>query len=131
MKTSKTTIVSKRQRITSVFESVSIDVEPKRVVHTSPLTFEDAEKMFRSRYPRASAPTDIIAIAASPLIFALEVIPRRITAATIVSGKATVIGARLQTVATASAPNATCASILVAQIVELTQSYFTNTSVIS
>ena len=41
--------VSARQRITSVCDNVRIEVDPKSVVQTSPLTFEDAEKMLRRR----------------------------------------------------------------------------------
>ena len=51
---------------TSAFVSVRIEVEPKRVEQTSPLKFDETEKRFINRYPIASAPTEIIAIAASP-----------------------------------------------------------------
>ena len=35
--------------ITSDFVSVKIDVEPKRVLHTSPVKFDDAENIFIKR----------------------------------------------------------------------------------
>ena len=56
---------------TSDFVSVRIDVEPNRVEHTSPETFPDVGNTFISKYPKARAPTDIIAIAASPFTFEL------------------------------------------------------------
>ena len=51
---------------TSAFVNVRIEVEPKRVEQTSPLRLEETEKTFIRRYPIARAPTEIIAIAASP-----------------------------------------------------------------
>jgi len=39
------------------------------VLHTSPERLDEVEKRFISRYPMASAPTEIMATAASPLIF--------------------------------------------------------------
>ena len=51
---------------TSAFVSVRIEVEPKRVEQTSPLKFDETENRFIKRYPIARAPTEIIAIAASP-----------------------------------------------------------------
>ena len=57
------------QSHTSVFVSVRIDVEPKRVEQTSPERFEETENTFIKRYPIARAPTEIIATAASPWIF--------------------------------------------------------------
>ena len=56
------------QRITSDFSSVKIDVEPNNVLHTSPETFAEDEKTFMIKYPIARAPTEIMAIAASPFI---------------------------------------------------------------
>ena len=94
---------------TSVSESVNIDVEPNNVLHTSPETFADDEKIFISIYPAASDPTDIIATAASPLIFVFPPVLRSSTAhmivKTITSGVFTVISS---TEAIARAPNATC-----------------------
>ena len=60
------------QTITSVLVSVSIDVDPKRLVHTSPDTLAEDENILTSIYPIASEPTDKIAIRASPLILALS-----------------------------------------------------------
>ena len=48
---------------------VSIEVEPNNVLHTSPERLGPVENIFIRRYPIASAPTEIMAIAASPLIF--------------------------------------------------------------
>ena len=55
--------------MTSPPERVRIEVEPKSVPQTSPETFAEGEKIFIIRYPNASAPTESIAIAASPRIF--------------------------------------------------------------
>ena len=68
MKITTTATDSTTHSQTSNEVSVRIDVEPKSVEHTSPERFDDAEKIFIIRYPNASAPTDIIAIAASPFI---------------------------------------------------------------
>ena len=51
---------------TSLIVKVNIDVEPNKVLHTSPETFAAVEKTFIKRYPIASDATEIIAIAASP-----------------------------------------------------------------
>ena len=48
--------------ITSVLLRVSIEVDPKRVLHTSPEMFAEVEKTFIIRYPKANAPTEIMAI---------------------------------------------------------------------
>lgn len=64
-----TTIIDKTSdNTTCEGKSVNIDVEPKSVVQTSPETFDDEENIFIKRYPMASEVTDIIAIAASPLV---------------------------------------------------------------
>ena len=44
-----------------------MDVDPKRVLHTSPDTLAEAENMLRRKYPAAIDPTDSMARAASPL----------------------------------------------------------------
>ena len=57
-----------------------MEVEPNSVLHTSPERFAEVEKMFISRYPTASAPTEIMAMAASPLIFVFCPVRRSSTA---------------------------------------------------
>ena len=59
------------QSHTSVLVNVRIEVEPNRLLHTSPEILAPVENTFIKRYPTASAPTEIIAIAASPFIFVL------------------------------------------------------------
>ena len=76
---------------TSFSVSVSMDVEPNNVEHTSPVRFEDVEKIFIIRYPKARAATDIIAMAASPLIFAFFPERRSITALITVTGSTIII----------------------------------------
>ncbi len=96
------------QIITSLSVRVNIDVEPNKVVQTSPDTFELAEKMLRRRYPKASADTDNMAIAASPLIFAFCPDLSKTTAEIIVIGSVNnILSARLSTVPIAIAPKAT------------------------
>ena len=96
---------------TSKTSSVSIDIEPKSVVHTSPAIFDELANMFVTRYPRARAPTESIAIAASPLIFESEPRLRSSTAQITVTGKTTIISPAIsKTVAIDNAPNATCES---------------------
>ena len=51
---------------TSALESVRIDVEPKSVLHTSPLIFAVGGNRFINRYPSASAPVEIMPTIASP-----------------------------------------------------------------
>ena len=46
-----------------------MEVEPNSVLQTSPERLDEVENRFIRRYPMASAPTEIMAIAASPLIF--------------------------------------------------------------
>ncbi len=52
----------------SVLVRVRMEVEPKREEQTSPKRLEETEKRLRRRYPTARAPTEIIAMRASPLI---------------------------------------------------------------
>ena len=85
--------------------------DPKRVLHTSPDTLDDTEKRFITRYPIASAPTDIIATAASPLILMFcPVRSSRIAAATVTGSTKNRLFEIPTTDATAIAPNATCES---------------------
>ena len=58
-----------KQSHTSDEVSVRRDVEPKRVLHTSPDTLAEVPATFITRYPTARAATEIMAMAASPLIF--------------------------------------------------------------
>ncbi len=93
---------------TSTFVKVNIEVEPNIIVQTSPLKFADEENMLINKYPRAKAPTEIIAIVASPLI--LEFWPpfKSITANNIVIGNTTnILFVKPKTVATAIAPKVT------------------------
>ncbi len=85
-----------------------MEVEPKRVEHTSPDTLDDTENTLSIRYPTAIAPTDSIAIAESPLICVLFPVLSKSTAHMIVTGIINrLTSAILRTVAIASAPNAT------------------------
>ncbi|MPM82511.1 hypothetical protein SDC9_129572 [bioreactor metagenome] len=94
---------------TSKATKVSIDVEPNNVLQTSPDTLADLEKTFKIKYPKANAPTESIAIAASPLIFAFWLDFNSITAAMVVTGKIiSMLSVRFKTVPNAIAPNATC-----------------------
>jgi len=86
-------------------------VEPKSVLHTSPDTFADGEKIFIIKYPKASAPTDIIATAASPLIFVFLPVFKSSTALITVTGSTTsILFEILSTEAIAIPPKATCES---------------------
>ena len=93
---------------TSAGDSVRMEVEPNSVLHTSPERLDEVEKMFIRRYPIASAPTEIMAMAASPLIFVFCPVCRSSTALrmvmTITRGILLVI---CSTAAIAIAPNAT------------------------
>lgn len=96
---------------TSAEESVSIDVPPNNVLHTSPDILAEEENVLKSRYPIARAPTEISAIAASPLIFVFRpVISSRIALTTVI-GKTIIISLDIpRTPDIANAPNATCES---------------------
>ena len=77
--------------------------------HTSPDKFADAENMFNNKYPIAKAPTESIAMAASPCILAF--LPRLINIIahiTVMGNTSNVSLASLSTPAIAIAPNATC-----------------------
>lgn len=76
---------------TSSFVNVSIEVDPNNVVHTSPDKFAEDEKTFIIKYPKASAPTDSMAMEASPLIFASFPLFNMSTALNIVIGRVTAI----------------------------------------
>ena len=96
------------QMTTSDMVRVSIDVDPKSVLHTSPEIFDDVENTFMIRYPNASIPTDIMAMAASPLILAFLPVRKSSMAHIIVTGITMyVLFDTPRTVATAMAPNAT------------------------
>ena len=87
---------------------VNMDVEPNRVLHTSPDTFGPVENIFISMYPIASALTDIMATAASPLIFVFCPVLNNRIAHTIVTGRINnILFVKFNTAATAIAPNAT------------------------
>ena len=89
--------------------SVRIEVDPNRVEHTSPERFDDDEKIFMIRYPKARVLTEIIAMAASPLIFAFSPERRSNTAHMTVTGSTSIISfVNCMTVATDIAPKATC-----------------------
>ena len=96
------------QNQTSPFVNVKIEVEPNNVLQTSPDKFAAVEKRFIIKQPIASAPTEIIAIMASPLIFVFCPVRSSSTALTIVipiiRGIFSVI---FNTVAIVIAPNAT------------------------
>ena len=93
---------------TSVLLRLRIEVEPKSVLHTSPVMFGEAEKMFISRYPIARAPTDIIATAASPFIFVFcPVLSRRIAQTTVMHRTRGILFVSFKTAAIDIAPNAT------------------------
>ena len=75
------------------------------------LAADAMEKMFISRYPTASAPTEIMAIAASPLIFVFCPVRRSSTALRIVTAIPSGISmGSCSTAAIAIAPHATWAS---------------------
>ena len=76
---------------TSENVSVSIELDPKSVVHTSWLTLLDEGYKFISKYPKDNAPTDIIAIAWSPLILELLLVRSRSIALIMVIGNITYI----------------------------------------
>lgn len=96
---------------TSALVSVRIEVEPKSVLHTSPEIFADVENRFITRYPTASEPTESKAIAASPWILGFcPVLSISIAAMTVTGITTTDVLPRSKSVATASAPNATCES---------------------
>ena len=93
---------------TSAEVSVRIDVDPNRVVQTSPARLDDVANRFISRYPKARAPTEIIAIAASPFTFVFCPVLKSKTALITVTGRITSIRfVRFITEAIARAPNAT------------------------
>ena len=78
------------------------------VLHTSPDILEPVENTFIRRYPTASAPTEIMAIAASPLIFVLCPVRRSKTAQITVTGiTKSILLLMFSTEAMAIAPNAT------------------------
>ena len=110
-KSSITITETTAQIVTSVLPSIKIDVEPNKVLHTSPATFDAVEKTFKSRYPIDKAPTESIAIIESPLSLVLCPVRRSKIAQTAVTGKTmSILFVTLSIVAIATAPNATCDS---------------------
>ena len=97
------------QSQTSVLVRVRMEVEPNNVLQTSPERLEeDVEKIFIRRYPIAREATDIIAIAASPLIFVFCPVLRSKIAQIIVINKTRGISfVMLSIAAIAIAPKAT------------------------
>lgn len=93
---------------TSLLVSVRMEVEPNKVLHTSPVILADVEKIFKMRYPIARDPTESIAMAASPLIFVFcPPLNNKIATTTVIGITRTVSFAKFKMVATAIAPNAT------------------------
>ena len=85
-----------------------MEVEPNSVLHTSPERLDEVEKRFIRRYPMASAPTEIMAMAASPLIFVFCPVRRSSTAQTTVTPSVRGISSvSFRTAAMDMAPNAT------------------------
>ena len=83
-------------------------MEPNSVLHTSPERLDEVEKMFISRYPTASVPTEIMAMAASPLIFVFCPVRRSSTALrTVMAITSGISLVSCSTAAMAIAPNAT------------------------
>ena len=107
MKNKITKIEKEIETIMSVFDNVRINVEPKRVVHTSPERFAGGEKIFIIKYPNANAPTEIIATLASPFIFELSFVHRiKIAHKTVTGRTKRVLFVSFRTEATAIAPKA-------------------------
>ena len=71
----------------SPFVRVRIKAEPKRVEQTSPERFAGGENIFIRKYPKARAPTEIIATEASPLILEFSLEHNMIIAQIIVRGR--------------------------------------------
>ena len=93
---------------TSRMVSVRMEVDPNSVLHTSPERLEDVEKRLISRYPNASAPTEIMATAASPLILVFcPVRSSRIAQTTVTGSTRSISLVRFRTAAMDMAPKAT------------------------
>lgn len=96
------------QSHTSSIFSFRIEVEPNSEPQTSAEIFDDIGKMFINIYPSASALTEIIAIDASPFIFAFfPVRSKRIAESTVTGKMIIMLSVTPTTAATAIAPNAT------------------------
>ena len=94
---------------TSISDSVRIDVEPKRVEHTSAETFNDLLNTFIKRYPKAIEEVERIAIDASPFILLDCPLFKIAIAAIIVIGRTISMSfIRPITAASEIAPNPTC-----------------------
>lgn len=108
MKTTTTTIERDIHNITSSIDNVKMEVAPNNVLHTSPARFVDTENKFISKYPIAREPTEIIAMAASPLIFLFCWVLRSNTAQPIVTGVTKIkLFVKFKTEAMEIAPKAT------------------------
>ena len=93
---------------TSPLLRVRMDVEPNNVLHTSPERFEDFANKFINKYPKAKAPTEIIAMAASPLIFVFCPVRSSNIAQIMVMGNTnTILSVRFKIEAIAKAPKET------------------------
>lgn len=88
-----------------------MEVAPNNVLHTSPDILAEVENIFNKRYPMANAPTESIAMAASPFIFAFCPVFKSNTAVNMVTGIIKNVLLEICKIdATAIAPNATCES---------------------
>lgn len=96
---------------TSIFVSVSIEVEPKSVAHTSPDIFDEVGNKLMSRYPIANELTETNATAASPLILECWLVRKRsIADNTVIGATNNILLVKLSTMDMATAPNATFAN---------------------
>ena len=85
-----------------------MEVEPNRVLHTSPARLVEVENRFISRYPSARAVTEIMAMAASPLMRVFCPVRSSRMALKMVTGRTSSISSvRFMTVAIAMPPKAT------------------------
>ena len=99
------------EKIVSALVSVKINVEPNKVLHTSPERLAGGEKMFIKKYPIARAPVEIMATLASPFIFEFSFAHKIKIAQIIVTGRTNkVVFVIFKTEATAIAPKAVCES---------------------
>ena len=95
------------EKIVSALVSVKINVEPNKVLHTSPERLAGGEKMFIKKYPIARAPVEIMATLASPFIFEFSFVHKIKTANKTVTGRTKIVSQEsFKTEAIAIAPNA-------------------------
>ena len=103
-----TSTESMQHKITCVLVNVKMEVDPNNVLQTSPDRFGPVENRFISKYPIASAPTEIMAMAASPLIFVFCPVRSSKMAHKMVTGKINnILFVKFKIDATAIAPKAT------------------------